>query len=403
MFETLPAPKLDAIIALMQAYAQDTRANKVDLGVGVYRDAQGRTPVMRAVKAAEAQILASQDSKSYLALAGDAAFLEGMEHLLLGGTVPGARVAAVGTPGGTAAVRQLCELIKLARPDAVIWVSAQTWPNHLPLIAATGLQARPYRYLDGSCGGLDRAGYFDDLAQVGAGDVVLLHGCCHNPTGVDLTLQDWAETAALLERRGAVPFVDMAYQGFGAGLDADAAGLRHLAARLPEVLVAASCSKNFGLYRERVGVAMAIVPEGRRATLAAILAGLNRTSFAFPPDHGGRIVSTILADMQLRQIWLSELEEMRARVVANRRALADAIRAETGSDSFGFIAAQQGMFSLLPMDGAEVEHLRAAHGIYILGDGRANMAGLNAAGIAATARALGAVMRQREGAAFQER
>ncbi len=392
MFETLAAPKEDAIIALMQAYAADPRPDKIDLGVGVYRDERGHTPVMAAVKAAEAQILQAQDSKSYLSLAGDAAFLNAMESLLLGGAVPSARVAAVGAPGGTAAVRQICELIRKARPEAVIWVSAQTWPNHLPLITAAGLQTRPYRYLAPE-GGLDQAAMFADLEHVRAGDVVLLHGCCHNPTGVDLVAQDWAEIGALLSRRGAVPFIDMAYQGFGEGLDADAGGLRHLAARLPEVLVAASCSKNFGLYRERVGIAMAIVDATQRSNLAAVLAGLNRQNFAFPPDHGARVVSTILGDVALRHQWESELAEMRNRVQTNRRALAEALRDETGSDRFAGVGAEQGMFSLLPLSPEEVQRLRVEHGVYLLDDGRANMAGLSVRNSTACARAIASVTR----------
>ena len=392
MFETLAAPKEDAIIALMQAYAADPRPDKIDLGVGVYRDERGHTPVMAAVKAAEAQILQAQDSKSYLSLAGDAAFLNAMESLLLGGAVPSARVAAVGAPGGTAAVRQICELIRKARPEAVIWVSAQTWPNHLPLITAAGLQTRPYRYLTPE-GGLDQAAMFADLEHVSAGDVVLLHGCCHNPTGVDLVAQDWAEIGALLSRRGAVPFIDMAYQGFGEGLDADAGGLRHLAARLPEVLVAASCSKNFGLYRERVGIAMAIVDATQRSNLAAVLAGLNRQNFAFPPDHGARVVSTILGDVALRHQWESELAEMRNRVQTNRRALAEALRDETGSDRFAGVGAEQGMFSLLPLSPEEVQRLRVEHGVYLLDDGRANMAGLSVRNSTACARAIASVTR----------
>lgn len=393
MFETLPEPKLDGIIALMQAFADDPRMGKVDLGVGVYRDEAGRTPVMAAVKAAETRIVETQESKTYLSLAGDTAFLETMRDLILGGAVPSARVAAVGTPGGTSAVRQICELIRMARPEATVWVSAQTWPNHGPLIEAAGLPMRRYRYLDVEAGALDRTGMMADLAEVAAGDVVLLHGCCHNPTGVDLRLQDWAEIASLLERRGAVPFVDMAYQGFGEGLDADAGGLRHLAARLPEMLVAGSCSKNFGLYRERVGIAMAIVPEGQRARLAGTLAGLSRKVFAFPPDHGGRVVSTILNDPALRQMWHNELEEMRLRVANNRRGLAEALREATGSDRFGFIAGQQGMFSLLPLLPDQIERLRAEHGIYMLGDGRVNMAGLNEASLPVLAQAMADVIR----------
>jgi len=393
MFETLPTPKLDGIIGLMQAFAADTRTDKIDLGVGVYRDAEGRTPVMRAVKQAEARILDTQDSKSYLSLAGDAAFLTEMETLLLGGAVPSARVAAVGTPGGTSAVRQICELIAKVRPGATVWVSAQTWPNHGPLIAAAGLTARPYRYLDAEAGALDRAGMMTDLAQAQAGEVVLLHGCCHNPTGVDLSAQDWAEVAALLERSGATAFVDMAYQGFGEGLDADAGGLRHLAARLPEVLIAASCSKNFGLYRDRVGIAMAVVPDAQRDAMAATLAGLNRQNFAFPPDHGGRVVSTILGDPMLRAVWLEELDAMRARVQENRRALANALREATGSDRMGAVAAQQGMFSILPLTEAQVTKLREDHGIYMLWDGRVNMAGMDPSRAGDVARAVAGVLR----------
>ncbi len=392
MFETLPEAKLDGIIALMQAYAADPRTDKIDLGVGVYRTEDGRTPVLRAVKRAEARLVEEQDTKTYLSLAGGHEFLDTMRDLLLGGAVPASRVAAVGTPGGTSAVRQVCELIRRSNPDATLWVSAQTWPNHGPLIAAAGLAAKTYRYLDLSTSALDRDGMFADLSQIKRGDVVLLHGCCHNPTGADLSVQDWADMGALLQRTGAVPFVDMAYQGFGEGLDADAAGLRHLAARLPEVLVAASCSKNFGLYRDRVGLAMAIVDDSARANVAAALAGLSRTAFAFPPDHGGRVVATILQDTSLRLDWQTELEEMRARVATNRRDLARALRAATGSDRFGFIAAQQGMFSLLPLDATQVERLRAEFGIYMLWDGRTNMAGLNARSVPLVAEAIGRVV-----------
>ncbi|MGY6548020.1 MAG: amino acid aminotransferase [Roseinatronobacter sp.] len=393
MFETLTPPKLDSIIAVIQAYAADPRPGKIDLGVGVYRDEAGRTPIMAAVKAAEARILATQESKTYQPLSGDPAYLQAMEGLLLGGAVPSARVAAVGTPGGTAAVRQVLELVRSARPEAVVWVSAQTWPNHWPLIAAAGLAARPYRYLDPESGTLDRAGLLADLGTVAHGDLVLLHGCCHNPSGVDLDVSDWADLAALLDQRGAVPFIDMAYQGFGTGLDADAAGLRHLAARLPEVLVAASCSKNFSLYCDRAGIALAIVTEGQRDTVAATLSALNRQNYAFPPDHAGRVVSTILGDTVLRMDWLTELDAMRERVTANRRSLAQALQAETGSDRFAGIGVAQGMFSLLPLAAEEIAALRADHAVYVMGDGRANMAGLSAATIDLVARAVGQVLR----------
>ncbi|SDW68987.1 Aminotransferase class I and II [Roseicitreum antarcticum] len=237
MFEALPPAQPDAIIKLMQQFRDDPREGKVDLGVGVYRDARGQTPVMRAVKAAEGRLLAHQDTKAYVALAGDAGFHAAMAQLVLGQDVAMDSLACAATPGGTGALRQALELVRMARGDATIWVSDPTWPNHTGLIAAAGLRAARYRYHDTAGGGVDFDGMMADLAQVGAGDVVLLHGCCHNPTGADLSAAQWAAVADHLVARGALPLVDMAYQGFGTGLKADSAGLRHLVAHLPEVLV----------------------------------------------------------------------------------------------------------------------------------------------------------------------
>ena len=394
MFDTLGPAAPDPIIQLMQAFQTDPRGDKVDLGVGVYRNESGHTPVMRAVKAAEERLLQEQDTKGYLGLTGDPAFHDAMQALLLGGAVETARIACTGTPGGTSALRQILDLAHRAWPDATVWISAPTWPNHPALVRASGLRLAEYRYYDDAAGAVDRDAMLADLEQAQRGDVVLLHGCCHNPTGADPSLQDWADIAALLERRGAVPLIDMAYQGFGDGLDADAAGLRHLAARLPEVLVAASGSKTFGLYRERVGLALAICRDGaERDSAAAALAALNRENFAFPPDHGARIVTTILNDTTLRAEWSAELEAMRQRLAANRLTLARALRAETGSDRFGFLSAQRGMFSMLGTSGAQAEHLRKAHGIYLVGDGRINLAGLTEAGIPGVARAVARTLR----------
>ena len=393
MFETLTPAQPDAIIRLMQSFRDDPRPDKIDLGVGVYRDASGATPVMRAVKAAEAAILRDQDTKSYVALTGDSAFHDAVAGLLLGSVAPRARLAMAATPGGTSAVRQALELIRSARPDATIWLSDPTWPNHPGLVAAAGLRARRYRWHDTATGALDRDGLYADMAQVGAGDVVLVHGCCHNPTGVDLQARDWAELGALLDRRGAVPLIDMAYLGFGEGVDADATGLRHLVARLPEVLVAFSGSKSFGLYRERVGLVMAIVPERVQPTVAGHLSWLNRQNFAFPPDHGARVVSRILSDPALAADWRSELETMRLRLQQNRHALAMALRDATGSDRFGALATQSGMFSILNVGPQVVERLRHAHAIYLIEDGRMNIAGLTGATIATFARALSDTLR----------
>lgn len=390
MFETVTPPEPDKIIRLMGMFAADARTDKVDLGVGVYRSPAGTTPVMEAVKEAEHRIWAAQESKSYVGLRGDLGFLDAMRRLILGESVPADRVAGAGTPGGTGAVRQVLETVHRLNPQATVWISDPTWPNHPAIIDHLGQKRRSYRYYDATTGGIDRAGMMADLAGAGRGDLILLHGCCHNPTGADLLPDDWQEIAALCARTGAIPFVDMAYQGFGAGLEADAAGVRLLAATLPEVLIAASCSKNFGLYRERVGTVL-IVTEAKAAA-EGVLAGMNRQNFAFPPDHGARVVQEILGDEALGALWRGELEAMRRAMEGNRRALAVALRAATGSDRFGFLAAHRGMFSLIGATAKQVDILREDHGIYLVGDGRMNVAGLTPETIPRVARALAEVL-----------
>jgi aspartate/tyrosine/aromatic aminotransferase len=394
MFETLKAPEPDKIIRLMQAFRDDARVGKIDLGVGVYRNPAGQTPVMRAVKAAERRIWEEQESKAYVALAGDAGFHDAMRDLLLGDAVSKERLAFAATPGGTGAVRQALELVKMVRPGATVWLPAPTWPNHLAIVQTVGLQQREYRYYEFDTGALDRDGMMADLAQVAAGDLVLLHGCCHNPTGADLDVSDWERLADLIAARGATPFIDVAYQGFGAGLEEDAAGLRALVTRLPEALMAASGSKNFGLYRDRVGIVMAVgVDAGRAAALQGTLAWLNRQNFAFPPDHGARVVQTILADTELRRDWATELDGMRRGMADNRQALAAALRDATRSDRFGFLAQHRGMFSLLGLSPEQVAQLRDEHGIYLIDDSRLNIAGLTEATIPVVAEAVAKVAR----------
>ncbi len=393
MFEDLVAPEPDKIIQLMAMFAEDSRTEKVDLGVGVYRDPQGCTPVMQAVIAAEAQIAATQVTKSYVGLAGDPGFHAAMRELILGDAVPDERVAVCATPGGTGAVRQALEMIKQVTPGAAIWMPLPTWPNHPAIASHLGLSLRDYRYYDDGSGGLDRVGMLEDLAQARAGDVVLLHACCHNPTGADLLHDDWRAIGDVLEKTGAIPFIDMAYLGFANGLEADSEGTRMLAARLPEVLIAASCSKNFGLYRERVGLTLAITSgPDPRAAVAGLMAHLNRQSYAFPPDHGARIVQVILGDVTLRNMWRTELHQMRETMNTNRAELARALRAETGSNRFDFLAAHRGMFSLIGADPAQVEVLRRDHGIYVVGDGRMNVAGLTPETMPVVARALALVL-----------
>ncbi|MCB1406550.1 MAG: aspartate/tyrosine/aromatic aminotransferase [Rhodobacteraceae bacterium] len=392
MFNRLAPPKLDPILKVMQLYRQDTRTEKADLGVGVYKDTSGITPVMRAVKAAEQRLVDTQDTKVYTALAGDPAFHDAMADLLLAGTVDKARIAAAAATGGTGAVRLAMELIKAANPDATVWISVPTWPNHNLLATVTGVAWKPYRYYDAETGGIDRAGMWADLKQAKPGDVVLLHGCCHNPTGTDLNPDDWAEMARFLKANDLIPFVDIAYQGFGAGLDEDAAGLRYLASEMDRVIIAASAAKNFGLYRERAGIIMVLCPEGETATVQGTLGALNRASISFPPDHGARIVQTILTDETLRAQWETELAEMRDRVNSLRRALADALRDACGSDRFGFLAEQRGMFSVLGGTDEQIARLREEFGIYAVGGGRVNMAGLTLETVPLVARAVAQVL-----------
>ncbi len=378
MFEHLTDQPADKILALMSAYKADPRDTKIDLGVGVYKDANGRTPIMRAVKAAERRLLETEDTKSYTALAGDPAFADAMIDLVLADTLPRDRIAAVATPGGTGAVRQAFEMIGMAAPEATIWVSDPTWPNHLSILKHLDAKTRSYRYFDSETRSVDMAGMMADLAEAQPGDVVLLHGCCHNPTGANPTPEEWDEIAATLKARHLVPMVDLAYQGFGDGLDADAAATRLIAGALDEVIIAASCSKNFGIYRERTGILMAIgrdVPQTR--TLQGTLAYLNRQNYSFPPDHGARVVSTILTDAELRADWQAELEEVRTWMLRLREALAAELKRLSNSDRFDFIAQHRGMFSRLGASPEQVAKLRDDNGIYMVGDSRMNIAGLN--------------------------
>ncbi|MGO4907477.1 aromatic amino acid transaminase [Pseudorhodobacter sp. W20_MBD10_FR17] len=389
MLNALHAQPQDKILQLIQMYKDDPRDTKIDLGVGVYKDAIGLTPVMRAVKAAEKQLWETENTKTYTGLAGEPAYAEAMQNLLLDGVVPADRLSAVATPGGTGAIRQALELIKLASPDATVWLSNPTWPNHPSIINYLGMKMSEYRYFDSESRGVDFDGMMADLTQVQAGDVVLLHACCHNPTGANLTLPQWAAVADLLEKTGAIPFIDIAYQGFGDGLEEDAAGMRLLAGRLPELLIAASCSKNFGIYRERTGILIAISPKAEmRAVVQGNLAFLNRQNFSFPPDHGARLVTMILNDPELRADWQAELEEVRKNMLTLRESLAAELRRLSGSDRFGFLAQHRGMFSRLGATPEQVETLRRDHGIYMVGDSRMNIAGLNARTVPILAKAI---------------
>lgn len=379
MFENLKPQPADKILALMQMYREDPRDQKIDLGVGVYKNAEGITPVMRAVKAAERRIWEEQDTKAYTGLAGDPAYADAMIGLILGTSVQRGNIAAVATPGGTGACRQAFEMIRMANPSARVFVSNPTWPNHLSILNYLGIETVPYRYFDGDTRGVDFDGMIEDLKTAKAGDVVLLHGCCHNPTGANLNMVQWQEVVNLINALGLVAMIDIAYQGFGDGLEEDAQATRLVASSVKECLIAASCSKNFGVYRERTGLLMAISADaGQTALNQGTLAFLNRQNYSFPPDHGARVVTTILMDEALRADWMAELEEVRLSMLGLRRQLADELQRLSGSDRFGFIAQHRGMFSRLGAAPELVEKLRVEHGIYMVGDSRLNIAGLNA-------------------------
>ena len=389
MLESLKPQPADKILALVAAYRADPRDTKVDLGVGVYKDATGNTPVMRAVKEAERRLVANQTSKAYTGLAGDPAFADAMVDLVLGDTVARDRIAAVATPGGTGAIRQALELIMMAVPDATVWLSNPTWPNHPSIIKYLGMKMGEYRYFDNTTRGVDFAGLMEDLGNVPAGDVVLLHGCCHNPTGANLTAEQMGQVIALLKANGVTPMVDIAYQGFGDGLNDDAMATRAIAAAFPEVLIAASCSKNFGIYRERTGILMAISKDADAQPLTQqTLAYLNRQNYSFPPDHGARVVTEILTNPELRADWEAELEETRNGMLGLRKQLADELRRLSNSDRFDFLADHRGMFSRLGTTPEMVEKLRADHGIYMVRDSRMTIAGLNQATVPVLAKAI---------------
>ncbi|MEL7256095.1 MAG: amino acid aminotransferase [Pseudomonadota bacterium] len=389
MFANLKTQPADKILALMAMYREDTRADKIDLGVGVYKNAEGLTPIMGAVKKAEQMWWEEEATKAYTGLAGDPAFADAMIGLVLGDAVPREAVAAVATPGGTGAVRQAFELIQMANPEARIFVSDPTWPNHLSILRHLEIETVLYRYFDEDTRAVDFAAMMEDLQQVKAGDVVLLHGCCHNPTGANLNLTQFGEVIDLMNAKGAIPMIDIAYQGFGDGLEADAKATRAVASGCPETLIAASCSKNFGIYRERTGLLLAVSQDNARTKLnQATLQHLNRQNYSFPPDHGARMVTMVLNDDALRADWQNELETVRLSMLDLRQGLADELQRLTGSDRFGFIAQHRGMFSRLGLSSDVVDALREKHAIYMVGDSRINVAGLNAQTVPVLAKAI---------------
>jgi aspartate aminotransferase len=384
MFESLATLPADPILGLMSLFRNDPNPNKVDLGVGVYKNEDGETPVLASVLAAETRLLSQQVSKAYVSPAGNPAFNAAMSALLLGksSALAEGRFAAVQTPGGCGALRVAAELIKVANPSATIWVSNPTWGNHIPLLGNAGLAIRQYPYFDAATSSVDFPAMMSSLAEVKAGDLVLLHGCCHNPTGADLSPEQWRQIAVLAQEIGFTPFVDMAYQGFADDIEGDAYSLRYLAENLPEVVVAASCSKNFGVYRDRVGLVGLLAANPGSATAAVThMQSIVRGIYSMPPDHGAALVAEVLNDPQLRTLWEAEVAEMRGRINDLRATFSAAMRARLGTNRFDFVQRQKGMFSFLGLSEAEVIRLRAEYSIYMLNSSRASISGFNSANL----------------------
>lgn len=377
MFETLQKAPADKIFALLSEYRADPRTEKLDLGIGVYKDAEGETPIMSAVKKAEQRLLDSEKTKTYVGVAGNKGFCDAVVDLALGDTVSSDRVAAVQAPGGTGSLWVLMQLVNRARPGARIWLSDPTWANHKPMCKGAGLELNTYPYFDAETGQVRFDEMLACLDKLGPDDTVLLHGCCHNPTGANLTPEQWDQVAASLKKTGAFAFIDLAYLGFGDGLEADAYGVRKLAAELDELVMAFSCSKNFAMYRDRAGAAIAIAKDKDAAAIAQSQMGnIVRAAWSQPPDHGAEVVRVILNDKELRAEWEAELKAMRERMITLRETLAEEIRKRSNSDKFDFVAEHRGMFSLLGLTVDQVNKLKEEEAIYMIDDSRINVAGL---------------------------
>ncbi|WWF58058.1 amino acid aminotransferase [Pseudomonas trivialis] len=371
----------DPILGLMELYAQDASPHKFDLGVGVYKDDQGLTPIPYAVKLAEQRLVDTQTTKTYIGGHGNAAFGTLLCELVLGAdsTVLGERRAsATQTPGGTGALRLSADFIAQSLPGRGVWLSDPTWPIHESIFARAGLKVSHYPYV-GADNRLDVAAMLATLTTVPEGDVVLLHACCHNPTGFDLSQDDWRQVLQIVRERRLLPLIDFAYQGFGDGLEQDAWAVRLFAAELPEVLVTSSCSKNFGLYSDRVGALIVCAADAEKLTdVRSQLANTARNLWSTPPDHGAAVVATILGDIELRALWSGEVEAMRARIAQLRAGLVDALAPHGLAERFAHIGTQRGMFSYTGLSAEQVKQLREKHSVYMVSSGRANVAGIDA-------------------------
>lgn len=385
MFDQLKPVPPDAILGIMQMFRADNSPEKVDLSVGVYQDDDGNTPILDSVKQAEKLVYEAEQTKSYVAVAGNADFNRLTQEMMFRdtlGVVEEGRAATVQTPGGSGALSVAGHLINRIRPGAKLFCSDPTWPNHMPLLEMAGLQLEKYPYYDFASHRVDFDGMTAVIEKMTAGDFLLLHGCCHNPCGADLSESQWDAVAEICARRGIIPFIDFAYQGLARGLHEDAYGVRAMAAAVPEFVVSTSCSKNFGLYRERVG-ACTIVFENPadRQTIASNLNIIARSIYSMPPDHGAAIVATILSDDRLRELWNSEVDQIRNRLNGQRQLLVDKLKERGTTTDFSFIGNERGMFSFLGLERAKIVRLREEFHVYIVESSRINVAGVNSGNV----------------------
>ena len=397
MFQSLPALPADPILGLMASYRADSNPKKIDLGIGVYKNETGDTPVMTAVKKAEGMILDSQTTKSYVGPTGAAGYNAIVAELLLGKSLNdslGKRRVTVQSPGGCGGLRLAAEFIKSANPDATVWVSNPTWANHVPLLGSAGLKIAEYPYYDYDSHSVKFDAMIECLSKIDSGDIVLLHGCCHNPCGADLNQEQWQQVRDVALKQGFTVFIDLAYQGLGDGLEEDVYGTRLLAESLSELIVVSSCSKNFGLYRERTGAMTLICDSDAAATVATTqIAGAARAMYSMPPDHGAAIVQLILSNEALRTQWDAELTQMRDRINGLRVQFVKQIQSIGIEQDFSFIQREKGMFSFLGVNVDQVQSLVNDYSIYLVNSSRINVAGINDANIEYLANSLASVLK----------
>ncbi|MGH7786565.1 MAG: aromatic amino acid transaminase [Candidatus Binatia bacterium] len=396
MFEKVATAPPDPILGLTDAFKQDPRTDKINLSVGVFQDAAGTTPVLPSVKEAERRLLEAERSKSYKPIDGDPDYGRRVRELLFGrdsALVGSGRAATAHTPGGTGGLRVLADFLARSKVSGRVWLSDPTWANHAQIFESAGLTTTTYPYFDKATNGLDFAAMRAALAQVPAGEAVLLHACCHNPTGVDPTAEQWREIAAVVAQRRTLPVVDFAYQGFGEGIEADAVGVRILLEHVDELAICSSFSKNFGLYNERTGALTLVAKDAAQAaSVQSQVKVCVRANYSNPPAHGAAIVTAILSDATLRAQWEQEVAGMRERIASMRQLFVDGLKRAGVPGDFSFIARQKGMFSFSGLTAAQVQRLRDEFAIYAVGSGRINVAGMNERTMPALCAAIAKVM-----------